>query len=118
MKQKKKAKELDKLGYSDEDILRESTSVVPLISDGTVRGGAALGGLVGVVADVNSRYYKKLPAWIHPVKYLTKVPLLYEAVGTGVGAGIGAIGGKLLRKDAVKELLDRRKRDEDKNRIK
>jgi hypothetical protein len=115
---KKKAKELDKLGYSDEDILRESTSVVPLISDGTVRGGAALGGLVGVIADVNSRYYKKLPKALKYISYIPGIPLLYEAIGTGVGAGIGAVGGKLLRKDAVKELLDRRRRDEDKNRIK
>lgn len=115
---KKKAKELDKLGYSDEDILRESSSVIPLFSDGTVRGSAALGGLAGVIADVNSRYYEKIPKWLHPIRRLTKVPLLYEAVGGVAGGAIGAVGGKLLRKDAVKELLDRRKRDEDKNRIK
>lgn len=115
---KRKAKELDRLGYSDEDILRESTSVTPFFKDKTVGMGAALGGMAGVIADVNSKYYKKLPKGLKYISYIPGIPLLYEAVGTGVGAGIGAVGGKLLRKDAVKELLDRRRKEEDKNKNK
>lgn len=50
--------------------------------------GAALGGMAGVIVDVNSRYYKKLPKALKYISYIPGIPLLYEAVGTGVGAGM------------------------------
>ena len=113
---KKKAKELDKLGYSDEDILRESSSVFPLISDDTVKTGVKIGGIsgqaIGSALLLSKKFRDKHKSAVNYFKY----PLGMAGIGGIVGGTIGAVGATKKRKEAVNDLLEQRRKDEERRR--
>jgi hypothetical protein len=115
---KKKAKELDKLGYSDEDILLRSSSVFPLISDDTVRTGVKIGGIsgqtIGSAMLLSKKFRDKHKSTVNYFKY----PLGMAGIGGIVGGTIGAIGATKKRKEAVNDLLEQRRKDEEERRKK
>lgn len=107
------AKTYDKLGYKDEEIL-DKASRTPLLDRATGNGAAIGSGIVGL-SLIGTELYRKLKKGHFSPDGPNAALLLPGGI---VGGTIGNIAARKLRKDAVKELLDRRRRDEDKNRIK
>ena len=112
---KKKAKELDKLGYSDEDILLGSSSVFPLINDNTVKKGMKIGGISGLASGSAMLLSKKFR---DKHKFLVKYPLGMAGIGGIIVGTVGAIGATKKRKEAVNDLLEQRRKDEEERRKK
>lgn len=107
------AKTYDKLGYKDEDIL-DKASRTPLLDKATLNG-ATIGVGAGALSSIGAELYKKLKKG----HFSPDGPNVKLALAGGIiGGTIGNIRARKLRKDAAKELLDKRERNEDKNRIK
>ena len=118
-KAKRIAKELDKKGYSDEDILVESSSVFPLINDDTVRKGLGIGNISGLATGSAMLLSKKFrDKHKSSGDLLVKFPLGMAGIGGIVGGTVGAIGATKKRKEAVNDLLEQRRKNEEERRRK
>lgn len=112
-KAKEIAKTYDKLGYSDEEILDKASST-PLFDNATGNGAAIGSGIVGL-SLIGTELYRKLKKGQFSPDGPNAGLLLPGGI---VGGAVGNIAARKLRKDAVKELLDRRRKDEEERRKK
>ena len=112
-KAKRIAKELDKKGYSDEEILDEASST-PLLDNAT-GNGAAIGVGIGSLSSIGTELYRKLKKG----HFSPDGPNVKLALAGGiVGGAVGNIGARIKRKEAVRELLEQRRKDEEERRRK
>ena len=114
---KRIAKTYDKLGYSDEEILDKASST-PFFDD-TAFKGVAIGGLTGAGIGAGAFLSKKFRKSRSSNKFLKvffpEGPVVSGAI---LGGAVGNIGARIKRKEAVKELLDQRRKDEEERRRK
>lgn len=114
-KAKRIAKELDKKGYSDEDILDEASST-PFFDD-TAFKGVSIGGLTGLGVGAATLLSKKFRN-SHSSDFLRTYPGGVAASGAILGGAVGNIGARIKRKEAIRELLEQRRKDEEERRRK
>jgi len=114
---KRIAKTYDKLGYSDEEILDKASST-PFLND-TAWKGVAIGGLtgagIGASAFLSKKFRKSRSSNESLKAFFPEGPV---ASGAVLGGAVGNIGARIKRKEAVKELLDQRRKDEEERRRK
>ena len=112
-KAKRIAKELDKKGYSDEEILDEASST-PFLDD-TAFKGVGFGGVAGLGVGASMFLSKKFKN-SHSGDFLRAFPKGIAASGAILGGAVGNIGARIKRKEAIRELLEQRRKDEEERR--
>jgi hypothetical protein len=112
-KAKRIAKELDKKGYSDEEILDEASST-PFFDD-TAFKGVSIGGIAGLGIGGSMLLSKKFRKG-HSSDFLKALPGGVAASGAILGGAVGNIGARIKRKEAIRELLEQRRKDEEERR--
>lgn len=109
------AKTYDKLGYSDEEILDKASST-PFFDD-TAWKGVAIGGLTGAGIGASAFLSKKFRKSRSISKLLKAFFPEGPVVGGAIlGGAVGNIGARIKRKEVVNDLLEQRRKDEERRR--